>query len=114
MVFLSIAKNTIPYIECWKTYLKEIAMTDKQRKEVVLVVGGVAIGVVGGYFIGKVFGGKQAVNYVMKNIQRIGDAAKATSSEIPLIIEHIPTGTKTFCKVIPEATEAFDEMVRIF
>lgn len=88
-------------------------MTDKQRKELALVAGGVAIGMVGGYFIGKVVGSKEGIDIAMRKFNVLSEAAK-TYGEFPMILEHAPTKTKVFLKVLPEATEEFKDMVRAF
>ena len=91
-------------------------MTDEQRTRVFLVGAGIAMGAIGGYYIGKVVGmhngAKIATNSIMSGFGVLAEAAKV-QGEFPLIIEHVPTNTKMFCTVLPEATEAFKDLVAV-
>ena len=88
-------------------------MTDEQRKNLFLVGGGIAIGIIGGYFIGKVVGGNAATKDLMCKLGTLSEAAK-TVGEFPMRISEPKTGTDFLCKVVPEATEEFANLVRTF
>lgn len=88
-------------------------MTDEQRKNLFLVGGGIAIGIVGGYYIGKVVGGNEATQVLMRKLGMLSEAAK-TMGEFPMKISDLKTGTEFLCKVVPEATDEFANVVRIF